>query len=323
MTKKIQETQVVLRIANSDIILGDDYVITGKPDKDAPEGFATHETSKYLTVGNGEYHAVPFDDETSTFDTGFEEDSPCNYPIKEGKKEAVANYVKYIKEPYEKKYKKELDSTSNFWDDYGFMISQNKVYRTRNIKDLMELFHALSKGYICEKGEKDPYLQTAKYLLINNNKKQSATENRAINKLNAYDNFNALKVNINKSDDLFLVLDWISIPKAREIVENTKDLGVLNKTVALYFEHPATGNDNCIKFNQACELIKDKISKQELLTYSSLLTLKEKNKLQKRNGYYYLHEHLIGSSLKQGAKVSLTEGKKDLAKAIEEEIAKI
>ena len=297
MTKKIKETQVTLRIANSDIILGEDYVITGKPDKDAPEGFAAYETSKYLTIGNGEYHSVPFDDSIEAYDTGFDEDSPCNFIIKEGKKEAVANYVKYIKEPYEKKNKKNLDATnSDFWDTYSFEITQNKVFRTKNVKDLMELFHALTNGYVCEKGEKDPYLQTAKYLLINNSKKQSVTENRAISKMEAYDNFNALKVNISKSDDLFLVLDWISLPKARDMVSNIKDLTTLNRAVALYFEHAVTGYDNCIKFNQACELINDKINKQELLNHSSLLTLKEKNKLQKRNGYYYLHEHLIGSS---------------------------
>lgn len=310
--------ETTLKIANTNIVLGNKYNVVGKPDKDAPKAFQEHETTKYLFEGLQEHRTVPYDEETNSWDTAFEYDSPSN---KNTNKVEVDNFKKHIKEPYEKRFKVSLDSTNDdFWQDYSLALYTNKEFNTNKPKDLLDLFQALKKGYVCEKGEKAYDLQGARYCIEDNNKKKDLKERRANAKMDAYFTLNTLLATIKKDDDLYTILEWISFPSARTL----KDVDALKTAVALFFDNPISGQVNCEKFLETYEALKKPEMKAEMEYYSALTKLSHQGKLKYSKRQYHLNGILVGNSLKEGAKVASfnDERGKELQKTIQDALEK-
>jgi len=315
------------KVANTDITIGNRYTIVGKPDMDAPKGFAEFETSKYLMTGIGEVHSIPFDSSINCYDTSFDEDSASNASIpREERASLVKLYQTNIQKPYETRFKKKLDSMNDdFWGEMGeegFQITlyPEREFDTSKPKDLLELFQALKKGLVCEKGEKDHLLQRAKYCIVDNNKKQSLRERRAYDKAQAFVTLGNLIKDIDSDDSLYSILEWINFPNARNIQPEN-----LMTNVSIFFDNPTTGQKNCEKFMEAFDSLEKPERKLEMEYFSALAKLRHQNKLEYKKSQWYINKHLLGNTIKAGAQLAAGKGKiaDDIRKAIQEELETI
>ena len=316
----MKENNITLRVANTDITIGNRYTIVGKPDLDAPKGFAEFETSKYLMTGIAEVHSVPWDSTMGCYDTSFDADSASNIGVEDS---LVKNYVTHFQNPYQTRFKKKLDSLNDdFWGeagDEGFSIRlyPEREFDTNNAKDRLELFQALKKGLICEKGEKDSALQRAKYCIVDNNKKQNVKERRAKDKAQAFITLGNLIKDIDSDDSLYAILEWIGFPNPRMIKEED-----LMTSVSIFFDNITTGQKNCEKFLEAYDSIENPERKLEMEYFSALSKLRHNNKLEYKRSQWYVKNVLLGNTIKAGALGAAQKDKKadEIRKAIQEEL---
>lgn len=315
-------SEVTLKVGNTEITVGGDhkYTIIGKPDMDAPKGFAEYDTSKYLMANIGEKHSIPYDSQLDCYDTSFDNDSASNEGVDQS---LIKNYVTHIQKPYEQRFKKKLDSTNDdFWGEggeKGFMMDLyiGKVFDMRNLKHRLELFQALKKGHICEKGEKDHFFQKAKYCIVDNNKKQNVKEKKAKDKAKAFFTFMNLLNEIEENDDLYAILEWINFPNARATDKDT-----LMTQVSIFFDNITTGQKNCEKFMEAYNMLDDKDKRSEMDWHSALSKLNHNKKLTYRRSQYYIGDLLLGNSLKSAANAAVQKDEKAslIKKAVQDEL---
>jgi hypothetical protein len=300
MAKKQKPT---LKVANIELILGNTYEIIPKKDFDAPSGFKEHGTTKLLMPGISEIRAVPFDQGINLWDTGFDSDSPVNAKIPPAERAALSlQYNKLIKEPYEKRFRKDLSSTNNdFWDEYTYELHTYKTFDTANEKDLLDLFQALVQGRICEVGEKDATLQrTANYSIRNREKETSLKEERAETKFEAFAIFSTLlKADFKKDDTLISVLEWVGLTNIRETDKET-----LKKTVLRMLEDPKNGYEFSERFVKAFNMTETNIGKEIMDLFSILQKLRTSNKIEVKRQQYYIDGIKIGNHLKEAAEVA-------------------
>lgn len=311
--KAVAEKQTVIRVANTDIILGTTYEVIGKKDLDAPDGFQAYNTTKLLMEGIEEIHSVPFNEETRRWDTGFELNSACNFTMPKADKDALIKaYNTHIKKPYEAFYQVDTDATNNdFWGGndglkippYFYKIRTGKTFDTSRPDELFDLFHALKQGVICEAGEKDPILQRkAKYCVRNREKLISLQEEKQNNKFDAIATFATLVNTLDpeKDDTLYCVLEWMQVSQVRN-----SDLETLKRSVMKLFESEKTGYDNAKKFLEAYEMTKDPTTKNKMDVFSMLTQLHIKQKLEYKRQQYYLENTLLGNHLKGAAQLAV------------------
>jgi len=300
-----------IRIANTDITMGDIFKIVPKPDLDAPSGFIQHGTSKLLVRGIKEIRSISFDERTRMWNTGFDTEDDCNKSLKREEKSALISlYNKIIKEPYEKKYKEDANNVNDdFWGGFSIDIFTNREFDTKNEKDMFELYHVLKQGYVCEEREKDATLQrSAMYCIKNIKKQQTQTEQKQEDKLEAMVTFSTLLGSVgdkkNEDDTLYTVLEWMNISNIRGADKET-----LKKTVLKRFEDEKSGNDNIKRFLEAFKMTKDKNSKDEMDLFSMLTKLNHAKKLEYRQKQYFLDGERLGNHLKEAAKIAATDSK--------------
>ena len=123
MATKTKEAQKI-KVANTEIVIGDKYEVVPKKDYEAPDGFQEFGTTKILHSGVKEVRGVSFDEQINLYDTGFDEDSESNNRLERGSKEVVIDtYNKIIKAPYEKKFRIDASShNDSFWESYMYEI---------------------------------------------------------------------------------------------------------------------------------------------------------------------------------------------------------
>lgn len=309
--KFIENKRVTIKVANTDIHIGEVYEVVGKTDYDAPSGFIENNTSKLLMNGIKELRSVPFDDILERFDTGFEAQSPSNFRIPNYEKEAlVSEYVRLIKIPYEKAYNKNTDAINfDFWmgnnedaKPYICEIYTGKSFDTKNPKDLFDLFHALNKGYICEEGEKDAELQKAKYCIKNKNKVISLQEERENDKFEAISTFSTLldTVDADENDTLYTILEWMQVSNIRGV-----DKPVLKRTFLKLLSNEKTGYDSAKRFLEAYNLSGSDKGREKMEVFAMLSKLQLKRKIEFKRNQYFLDDELLGNHLKGAAETAL------------------
>lgn len=303
--KHIANKQVILRVANTDVIIGTTYEVIGKKDMDAPLGFQEFNTTKYLIEGIEENRGVTFDEDTKRWDTGFEITSRCNSNMSKDVKDALVNlYNTKIKEPYENYYQVKVDATNHdFWQPYMYKLFTGRKFDTSRPDQLFDLFHALKQGRICEVGEKDPILQrAANYCVRNREKLVSLQEERASDKAEATFTFMTLlkALDPQKDDSLYSILEWMQITNVRDSDEET-----LKRTVLKQFDNEKLGYDNAKRFLEAYEMTKNPSTKDEMDLFSMLSKLQNKRKLEFKRQQYYLEDTLLGNHLKGAANLAV------------------
>lgn len=309
--KRVENSRVTIKVANSEIHIGETYEVIGKVDKDAPSGFIEHNTTKLLMAGIKEIKCVPYDDDTEKFDTGFEIHSPCNFKIPSSEKAAlVSQYIKLIKEPYEKAYNKDTEAVNiDFWagnnsgaKPYMLEIYTGKKFDTSKPKDLFDLFHALKQGFICEEGEKDADLQKAHYCLKNANQVLSLQEERENNKFEAVATFSILlkTVDADKDDTLYTILEWMQISNIRGADKDT-----LKRTFTKLIANEKTGYDSAKRFLEAYTLSETDKGREKMEIFAMLSKLQLKRKIEFKRNQYFLDDELLGNHLKGAADSAL------------------
>lgn len=300
-TKKNQEKFV---IADVEIIIGNSYEVIPKKDYDAPKGFQEHNTTKYLMKGISEHRSITFDQTMNLWNTGFDIDSPVNAKIDPLKRKAeVDNFNKLVRQPFEAKYRANLESTNNaFWDEYTYELYTNKIFDTTQEKDRLDLFQALQNGRLCLKGTKNPTLQKdANYHIRSREKEISLKEERAETKFQAFATFSTLlNLDPKKDDTLYSVLEWLNLSQVR-----TSDTGALRKLVLRMFEDEKTGYDFSERFLKTYDESQTDLGKEKMQIFGTLQILRSKNKLDLKRQQYFIEDVRIGNTLKEAAETAL------------------
>jgi hypothetical protein len=320
VAKHIENKRVTIKVANTEIHIGETYEVIGKRDLDAPSGFIEHNTTKLLMAGIKELRSVPYDEVLERFDTGFEIQSACNFKIPSYEKAAlVEQYVKLIKEPYETSYNKDVSAiNSDFWmgnaagaKPYICELYTGKTFDTRNPKDLFDLFHALKQGFICEEGEKDSDLQKAKYCIKNKNRVLSLQEERENDKFEANATFSILldTVDADTDDTLYTILEWMKISNIRGADKET-----LKRTFIKLISNEKTGYDSAKRFLEAYNLSHTEKGKEKMEIFAMLSKLQLRRKIEFKRSQYFLDDILLGNHLKGAAETAL--GKPELKESI-------
>lgn len=310
-TSLAKDTRTVLRVANTDIVIGESYEVRPKVDYSAPDGMIKAGTTKYLHEGNAEIKSINYDESKRMWDTGFDEQSLCNSDLLVNERKNVALYNKYIKEPYEKAYREDCGATNdNFWNNYTYELYTNKSFNTEDPKDLFDLFQALKHGAICEPGEKDYALKGANYTIKNVAKVKSLEEERLAEKFEAITTFSImLKEDLKKDDTLLALLEWMQVANVRGA-----DKDIIRNVVMRMFDHPTQGYDTARRFLEAVKLTESVDGKKKMELFSLLQKLYLKNKIDQKRGTLYLGTHLLGNTLKEATQKALDNP--DLAKEI-------
>ena len=306
-----------IKVAKTDIIIGQTYEIIGKKDMDAPDGFQQFNTTKYLMPGIAEHKSVVFSEVNQLWDTGFYIHSECNKDIHPSEREALVKaYKTYIQKPFEDKYRVDTSEVNDdFWLSYNYEIYTNKTFDTSNEKDLFDLFHALKQGKVCEVGERDAMLQrSANYCIRNIEKAVSLQEEKSNNKFDAITKFSVMleSANFKKDDSLYTILEWMNFSNVRGADKET-----VKRLVQKQFDNEKTGYDTAVRFLEALKMSEDKEMKKEMELFSILNKLNIKRKLDYKRQQYYLNEELLGNTLKASAKAALANPER-LQKIMEE-----
>lgn len=301
MAKRIKEDDILIKVQNTTIKIGDSYEVVGKMDLDAPdEAFKKHNTTKYLIKGIGDSRSIPFDDKRNLWDTGFDVRDTSNRDMKEEDKAYVSAYNKHIKEPYEEKYNVKLDALDRKdspWYDLIIDIQKGRIFDTTDEKDRLQLFLALQHYFVCEKDDKSYKTRNANYNIINKAKSIDVKKDRYGKKLEAITVFNNL---LNSdTDTLYLILEWIGYGTVRNTPKESLMLQVMES-----FEQEE-GYTSVQNFLDVYKMSQDKTRKEELDLFSYLNQLRYTNRLKYERREFLLDGEVIGNSLKDAAKRAL------------------
>lgn len=296
---------VKLKVANTEFEIGDILEIVPKMDYDAPSGFQQHGTTKLLMKGIAENHSPIFDEDLQMWDTGFDVIHPSNARIPQAEKEArVEAFNKYIRKPYEDKFRKELDATNdNFYSEYIYTVETGRKLDTRNEKDRLDLYFMLKDGAVCEEKESDYYLKKAKYNIRNVKEAQTLEEKKNNTKFEAIGVLSTLLNTFeeNEGNEIYTILEWINITNLRG-----SDKGAVRNAVMKKFENEKIGYDMSKRFLQAYEMTKDDSKKEVMEMFSVLNKLSQRRKIEYKKRQYFIEGQLLGNNLKEAAEKAVT-----------------
>lgn len=313
--------EITLKVANTEFTIGDTLEITPKLDLDAPDGFQKHGTSKLLMKGIAEPFSINFDEDLQMWDTGFDQIHPINSKIPSASKDAVVKgYITNIKQPFEKRFNKDLSSTEDntFWPEYIVDVYKGRKLDTSNIKDLLDLYLILKNGMACNEKEKDYFLKKARYNIKNTKQVKNVEEKRQETK---FDAIGLLKVMLDsfdakKDDTIYTILEWINVPNLRGADKDT-----VKRVVVKQLDNEKTGYDMARRFLDAYEMTKSKSDKVIMENFSVLNKLLQKRKIQYKRQQYFIGDILIGNNLKEGAQKLLSD--EELIDIVDKEYQKI
>ncbi len=293
-----------LRIANSEIELGNKYVLDHRLDASAPSYLQKIGATKYPFEDNHDIERVVFNEDLNMYDTGFDQSSPCLRIIKDETErvELVKQYQKYIQKPYEKLYNTSLSPNEDnpFWLKYEMRAFVNKQYDTNKPQDLMELFHLLNLGVACEKDEKSTILKAnARFNIVSNENLKNKTKDKVKVKLETTSLFMTLLKG--DRDKLNLILQW---------VDREDPSLVSNDDLALTY-YPVINGDGGTqfseKFKQAYDDYDTPKGQEKMEWFYAISKLYQKRKIQNTKRGYMYGETFLGNTLQNVAEFCLNE----------------
>lgn len=301
MTKIRQKSDNSIDVGHFKIVIGRSYVLENKPD-DFQKEFRDRGLTKMPFKGNGEIRQAPFDETVMTYNTGFDFSDSVNKG-RNIKEDEILKAISLIKKPFEQFYKKDLDPTNDeFWGaDKLSMVElyPNRVFNTKNIKDLLDLYLALKHYWVVVKGDKDSKTLGVPYILVDQESQIDEVTKMVAKPFDAIIKFNDMITTPKELDKLYAVLDWTGV------IKNSRNAN--KDVVKQQFQLQSQRVDFCTKFLDAVNDYETKPHvKEEMDNHSSLLDLYSRRKITVDKGKYYINGILIGNSLKEGAKI-LTE----------------
>lgn len=314
MALKKTEKPKSLKIANTVIEFGKVYTVDHKFDGSAPDGMKEIGATKFPLVGVANSEKVYFDENRNVFDTGFYKESLCNNSILESEnpEEMVRLYNTYIREPYEKRMHVDCsESNFEFWDKFSYKVRVNKDYKTDDPVDMFELFHALKQGVICNKGEKNAFLQKAQFNISNIEAIKSKEDAKFDNKMKAVNTFN-LYFDSDK-EKLYTILEYLQAVNPRGTADD-----VLKRTYLRQLDDVKNGTDFVNRFLEASEKYNEPKGQLEMQYFAVAQKLYLKNKITKKIGFFYDDKgNILANSLKDIARKCSLDSEKDYRENIE------
>lgn len=131
------------------------YVITGKSDRTAPDGFQERGISKAPFVGNKSVVPCSYDVSAGVYDTGFFTSSTCFRGWEEEEKRLeIERRVSNIKYPYEEATGKDLSQNNyGFWDAVTVDNYDGRLFYTNDVIDLFDLYVSLQSKMLTPKDD--------------------------------------------------------------------------------------------------------------------------------------------------------------------------
>lgn len=304
--EKKKTTTDKFKVGNTEIIIGDKYVLDNRFDSSAPEALQKIESTKLPFTGSGIIDCVHFDNEKGIYDTGFYKDSFClsHYDNDGSKDELVTIYNKQIKEPFEKLKNIDLspNEESKFWENYRYEAHVNKEFDTTKPSDLMELFQIIVQGVACEKNEKNQfYKQNAQFTISNPSTVKNKQKLKSKVRYEAIKRFSTLAAG--DKDKLDLVLEFIGRDSTSKIAASDLEL--------IYFEifnDKNAGLSLAETFLEACDLHETADGKLQMEFFYAINKLFKFRKIQKNNrGYSTLDGTYLGLTFQDVSKFCLNE----------------
>lgn len=274
------------------------YKITGKLDKDAPNGFVKEGTTKLPSLGIGNtvpcrYVITNKATQTGVFDTGFYEESPCYSNLdKEKVREKVEILRKNVVEPYERKHGKGILDHKNedFWKDFGVNLFDGRFLVTDNVDDLLELYIAMLGYELTPKSAiGNPKYKESQYCIEDKAEARTIKDERADNIMTAITNFGILLAT--KKNLLINILKYINLIG---VTDNIDPITLKSS----FYEWLNKSEDNPKIFQKAFELTENVKTSEVIDLFVLVNKLAKKGILKKENGEYTYGGKNLGADLK-------------------------
>lgn len=149
-TKKLLANVYGMKIYSDSV-----YMITGKPDSGAPNGFQELGIAKTPFAGNKSIVPCAYDKFLGVYDTGFFTRSLCykGWGEEERKKECERRIVN-IKNVYEEVSGKDLSQDNfDFWDALTVDNYEGRVFDTNNVNELFDLYISIQSKLLTPREE--------------------------------------------------------------------------------------------------------------------------------------------------------------------------
>ena len=303
-TNKANIKPTKIKIANTEVVLGQTYEIAHKFDGSASDGMQSIGATKFPLEGVAEVKGLYFDENRNAFDTGFYVESVCNSNILQSESPAdmVAIYEKWIKEPYEKRMNVNCSETNyEFWKNYKYEAKVNRSLNTGDPVELFELFHMLKQGAVCNEGEKNSVYQKARYTIKNLAVQKSKEDEKLDNKIKAITLLNTL---LNSDPEkIYTVLEYLQMSSPRSMETET-----LRRVYMRMLDDDSKGGEFQRRFLEASDKYNSEQGKLEMEYFSMVQRLFLKGKITKKAGSLY-HEDgmLLANSPKEIAIKCITD----------------
>lgn len=286
----------IIKIANTDVVIGEIYELTHKFDASAPDGMQTIRATKFPMKNVAEKKAIFYDETRRAFDTGFYKDSFCNKSISriENPEEMVRIYNEFVRVPYEKAMNVDCSETNyEFWDKYKYEAKVNKSFNTNDPVALFDLFHILKQGTACNEGEKNPELQKARYNVRSIQENKNLEDEKIERKATAVHTvYLLLEADREKLDTISEYLNLIN-PRGMEAK-------VLRNNYLRLFDEPTKGAEFQKRFLDASEKYNSEDGSLEMKYFGKINELFRAGQLVKKAGSIYdKRDNFLGNTPKE------------------------
>ena len=307
--------ELVVTIDGFEIRTNSIYKVINKPDANAPSGLKELGTTKIPSVGVQETIGCRFDRASSKWDHGFNEGCPC-YKGKDSRevKDIIEKLKKYIVDDYSRLYVNDplnpivSNSADKHWNDFSVTLEEGKIFKTEDVKQLMELYIALRSYSLTPSNQKgSPKYGGSNYMIIDKNLAVEHKKSQNNLKIDAVGEFSyLLKTDKNK---LLHILYYMG----NNFDENVPDVDLKN-----VFSNIIEDPENTQYFMDLLKMSETEKGEERLYIYKKLKVNFNKDRgVRKVASGFTFNDVEIGPDLKTAAqKISSEEDLKTIKKDI-------
>lgn len=297
----MSEKKLLFELHDFKVMSDSVYLVTDKPDPNAPTGFQDAGSSKLPSDGVGNVFQCPYkptSKNSGVWDSGFWEYSPCYVNRNKGEVEVlVRNLKENVVEPY-RKASGDPNALSHehpeFFDKAMWSVEEGQSFRTSDPRDVVALYMALLSRELTPKHLKgDTTFADSAYFIIDINEKTKKRDEKASNMFEAIGSFEEMYKHEKPT------LDKVLFYLGMNISEDAK----IEAYRGLFQSFLQKASTNTEAFNKLMKDVGSEKGKDKLEIYYWLKTKEvNSNKINKSaSGVLYYEESEIGADLKSAA----------------------
>ncbi len=312
MSKKI-----LFKVRDFVVREGSIYKIIGKPDTNAPDGLVQLGTTKIPSpmIANDvscRWKMTNKANGSGLYDTGLYAGSPCYMTMdKDEIKERLQLLEENLVEPFERTHEEGVLHQANldFWDNYRIRLNQGRIFNTKNVEDLLDMFIALNSYELTPKEHVgNPAYKGSQFCIEDSTKVQDIENEVADLSIQAIGHYVSLKEE--NPQMLKNILRYIGLTSANTDID-------LNTLSSVIFKWINSDNQNPKKFEDAYELATNPNTQNIVDYYTMIGDLATYGVVSRENGFYTYNGINLGADLKSSAKYLNSKKKDIVALAIE------